>query len=68
MLTCKTNKGQTYLITGETTSAVHLKVSRARFYAPVCQLNAESHLTELQGYVLPRNETAGRVLHGESGN
>lgn len=68
MLTCKTNKGQTYLIARETTSAVHLKVSRAKFCTPVCQLNAESRLTEFQGYVLPGNETAGRVLQGESGS
>lgn len=36
MLTCKINKPWTYLITRETTSSVHLKAGRVRFYAPVC--------------------------------
>lgn len=66
MLTCKINKAQTYLVTGETTFAVHLKASKVGFYAPVCQLNAESQLTEFQGQVLPGNKTVRRVLQGEA--
>lgn len=62
MLTCKINKPQTYLITRETTSTVHLKASKVSFYAPVCQLNTESHLTEFQGQVLPGNKMVGGVL------
>lgn len=66
MLTCKTNKPQTYLVTGETTSAVHINAGIVGFYAPVCQLNAESHLTEFPGQVLPGNKTVRGVLQGES--
>lgn len=62
MLTCKINKPQAYLVTRETTSTVHLKASKVSFYAPVCQLNTESHLTEFQGQVLPGNKMVGGVL------
>lgn len=66
MLTCKINKSQICLVTRETTSTLHLKVSKGRFYAPVCQLNAESHLTEFQGQVLSGNKMVGGVLQGEA--
>lgn len=66
MLTCKINKSQIYLVTRETTSTLHLKVSKGRFYAPACQLNAESHLTEFRGQVLPGNKMVRGALQGEA--
>lgn len=66
VLTCKINIPQIDLVTRESTSAGHLKASKVRFYAQVCQLNAESHLTEFQGQVLPGNKVVEGVLQGEA--